>query len=70
MNIVATIRMEPNTTTPIDKSSSVRSGFFRSAAPGRIVLKPAISAFAIVGTVFSSVINPAAATAPAPIGRM
>ena len=37
---------EPITTTRIDKSSSVRSGLACAAAPGRIVLKPEVSALA------------------------
>ncbi len=67
---MATISKDPKTTTLIDRSSSVRSGFFCSAAPGRICLEARDQRAPIVGSVFSSVINPAAATAPAPIGRM
>ena len=42
----------------------------RAAAPGRMVLNPAVSAFAMVGRVLMSVMTPAAATAPAPMGLM
>ena len=48
-----------------------RIGFvFAAPAPGFRFLNPEANALRIVGMVLSSVINPAAATAPAPIGLM
>ena len=70
-NMRATISSEPMSTTPMDRSSSVRIGLaFAAAAPGRMVLRPAVRAPTIVGSVLSRVIKPAAATAPAPMGLM
>ena len=65
-----TMSTEPMRTTFMDRSFSVRMGWERSTAPGRMVLMPSVSALQIVGRVLSSVISPAAATAPAPIGLM
>src|SRR5262245_55300496 len=68
-HIISTTSAEPASTTVVLRSRAVRpaaSGeapslsFLRSAAP-------ALRAATIVGTVFSSVIRPAAATAPAPM---
>src|SRR3569833_1500176 len=71
MNMQATISREPIITTLIDKSFSVRMGLAVSApAPDFIDFNPVVSALQIVGIVLSSVIRPAAATAPAPIGLM
>ena len=53
------------------KSRSVRS--VAGAVPARPAFKssmPAVSADQMVGSVFARVINPAVATAPAPMGRM
>ena len=68
-NMITTNATDPPITTLIGKSSSVRNTAVL-AAPPRIFLIPELSAPTMVGIVFSSVINPAAATAPAPIGRM
>ena len=70
-NIKRTISNDPTSTTPMERSFSVRSGLAAAPpAPGRMVLNPADSAPQIVGRVLKSVIKPAAATAPAPIGLM
>ena len=53
----------------IEKSFSVRTGLAAAAAPPRMCLKPEPSALTMVGSVLMSVISPAAATAPAPMGR-
>ena len=57
---------------PWIRSSSVRMrfGLLRRCQPGRMFLKPAVSALTMVGMVLSRVMRPAAATAPAPMGRM
>ena len=56
---------------PMEKSSSVRRGSAAAASlPLRMSLKPELSALKMVGSVLRSVISPAAATAPAPMGRM
>ena len=77
---ISTIRSaEPPSTTDIGRSCSVRTGFALTSlapAPAPLALlarrdrTPSASAEMIVGAVRSSVINPAVATAPAPIGRI
>ena len=62
--------MEPTTTTPMERSFSVRMGLALAAVPGRRFLKPEPRALKMVGRVLSRVMRPAAATAPAPMGRM
>ncbi len=69
-NISAINTTLPPITTLIGISFSVLSGF-SAATPffSPIFANPALNALTIVGAVRSSVINPLAATAPAPIGR-
>src|SRR5438270_5916822 len=59
---------EPPTVTDIGRSSSVRRLDW-SLFPAPSCFRLACNADTIVGTVFNSVMSPAAATAPAPIGR-
>src|SRR5215469_972580 len=72
-HIIATIASEPSTTIFIEKSRSTRLTAVATAFTARLLrisFSPALSADTIVGSVFTSVITPAAATAPAPIGRI
>ena len=70
-HIMATITADPMTTQRIGMSRSVRREPALSAVPStRTSFIPARRAETIVGKVRSKVIKPAAATAPAPMGRM
>ena len=70
-HIMATITSEPKTTTLMGRSRLTRSAAAAPAARWACKsLSPARSADQIVGIVLASVIKPAAATAPAPMGRM
>ncbi len=63
--------MEPKMTQRMGTSRSMRlEAVDCPASSVRTSFNPARSAEKIVGNVRSKVINPAAATAPAPIGRM
>ena len=74
---MATITRDPRTTARMGMSRSIRlvrlagPAALDSPAPSaRTSFNPARRAEMIVGIVRSSVISPAAATAPAPMGRM
>jgi hypothetical protein len=70
-HIMAMITMEPTMTQRMGTSPSIRLEAVDSPAPSaRTSFKPARSAEMMVGKVRSRVISPAAATAPAPMGRM
>ena len=69
-HIIATITTDPTSTTRIERSRSVRLASDRFVFLSRTSFSPARYAETIVGSVLISVINPAAATAPAPIGRI
>ena len=71
IHIITTITSDPISTVRSEISRSSRLFSAASPAPSaRTSFNPARNAEIIVGSVRSSVINPAAATAPAPIGRM
>ena len=63
-------RTEPTIAVPMEKSRSVRMGLAVEAAPPRMFFRPELSALTMVGSVLMRVMSPAAATAPAPMGRM
>ena len=67
-NMITTSSADPPITTLMGRSSSVRTAAAFAPLPFRFFI-PERSALTIVGIVFSSVISPAAATAPAPMGR-
>src|SRR6185437_6814026 len=72
-HIITITASDPSTTIFIEKSRSMRLTAVSSALTARLFRKsfnPSRSAATIVGSVLTSVITPAAATAPAPIGRM
>ena len=70
-HIMAMMTTEPTTTVRMGMSRSMRLEAEDWPAPSaRTSFRPARRAEMIVGRVRSSVISPAAATAPAPIGRM
>ena len=69
-NIRTMSRTEPTMAVPMEKSRSVRRGLDVEAEPPRMFLKPELSALTMVGSVLMRVMRPAAATAPAPIGRI
>ena len=68
--MMTTSTAKPIIAVPMEKSFSVRIGSALASLLPRIFLKPDVSAPMIVGMVLSRAITPAAATAPAPIGRM
>ena len=68
IHIITMSSTEPPKVTERGRSSSVRK-FERSVFPPPNCFMLVLSAETIVGMVLSSVIKPAAATAPAPIGR-
>jgi hypothetical protein len=68
-NIKMTRTADPPTTTPMERSSSVRNGRAPPAPDFRRFAMLDFRAPTMVGMVLSSVISPDAATAPAPIGR-
>src|SRR3984957_8738465 len=71
IHIIAIMTSEPTTTQRSGMSRSMRLIAVDSPAPSaRTSLRPARRAVKIVGSVRQRVIRPAAATAPAPIGRM
>ena len=68
---MAIITIEPRITVRMGISRSVRNAAAELPPPCvRASFNPERSAETIVGMVRSSVMSPAAATAPAPIGRM
>ena len=69
-HITTMIASEPSTTHFIAMSRSSRPPASVPACCARTSLMPLLNALTIVGIVFISVIRPAIATAPAPIGRM
>ena len=62
--------MEPMTTVLMAKIVFGADGLRPRRWPCRSFLKPERSAPTMVGSVLKSVMSPAAATAPAPMGRM
>jgi hypothetical protein len=70
-HMAATIASEPNTTHFIAMSrSSLPAPASAPVCCERMSFMPLRSALTIVGMVFESVMSPAIATAPAPMGRM
>ena len=69
-HIATMIASEPSTTHFMAMSRSSRPPASAPACCERMSFMPLRSALTIVGMVFISVIRPAMATAPAPIGRM
>ena len=69
-HIMASSTAEPISTKRIGRSRSVRSSAATPSLLFRMSSSPAVRADKIVGMVLIKVINPDAATAPAPIGRM
>ena len=69
--IIAATAAAPRTTNFMGKSCSMRLATrARPSRPAFISFNPVLSAAQMVGSVFARVITPAAATAPAPIGRI